>query len=59
MVRQAVRSEWKSAEDSCNFWTTDYNDDEATKLLLMKKLKLVAEVQCHNCSDLKEWDIVR
>ena len=35
----AVKAEWKCADDLLRFWSTDYNDDDTTKQLLMKKLK--------------------
>jgi len=35
----AVKAEWKTVDDCLRFWATDYNDDEASKLLLIRKLK--------------------
>ncbi len=36
---KAVKAEWKTVDDCLRFWDTDYNDDEASKLLLIRKLK--------------------
>jgi hypothetical protein len=36
---RAVKAEWKTVDDCLRFWTTDYNDDEASKLILIRKLK--------------------
>jgi hypothetical protein len=35
----AVKAEWKTVDDCLRFWDTDYNDDEASKLLLIRKMK--------------------
>jgi hypothetical protein len=35
----AVKAEWKTVDDCLRFWATDYHDDEASKLLLIRKLK--------------------
>jgi hypothetical protein len=40
----AVKAEWKTVDDCLRFWATDYNDDEASKLLLIRKLKEEAGV---------------
>ncbi len=40
----AVKAEWKTVDDCLRFWATDYNDDEASKLLLIRKLKEGAAV---------------
>jgi hypothetical protein len=42
-VAVTVSAEWKSVDDSVRFWSTDYGDDQLTKLLLMKKLQLARE----------------
>jgi hypothetical protein len=42
-VAVTVSAEWKSVDDSVRFWSTDYGDDQLTKLLLMKKLQLAKE----------------
>ncbi len=36
---KAVKAEWKTVDDCLRFWATDYHDDEASKLLLIRKLK--------------------
>jgi hypothetical protein len=36
---RAVKAEWKTVDDCLRFWDTDYNDDEASKLILIRKLK--------------------
>ncbi len=42
-VAVAVSAEWQTVEDSVRFWSTDYGDDQLTKLLLMKKLQLAQQ----------------
>jgi hypothetical protein len=42
-VAVTVSAEWKTVDDSVRFWSTDYGDDQLTKLLLMKKLQLAKE----------------
>ncbi len=39
-----MKAEWKTVDDCLRFWATDYNDDEASKLLLIRKLKEGAAV---------------
>jgi hypothetical protein len=41
---RAVKAEWKTVDDCLRFWATDYNDDEASKLLLIRKLNEGAAV---------------
>jgi hypothetical protein len=41
---KAVKAEWKTVDDCLRFWATDYNDDEASKLLLIRKLNEGAAV---------------
>jgi hypothetical protein len=52
-VAEAVCAEWKTVEDSVRFWSTDYGDDQLTKLLLMKKLQLAQEDPSKYCLDCK------
>ncbi len=39
-----MKAEWKTVDDCLRFWATDYNDNEASKLLLIRKLKEGAAV---------------
>jgi hypothetical protein len=42
---KAVKAEWNTVDDCLRFWATDYyHDDEASKLLLIRKLKEGAAV---------------
>ncbi len=54
----AVKLEWKTVEDSVQFWSTYYNDDEALKLDLVRTMAKISVQpvppvtpvpQCHGC----------
>jgi hypothetical protein len=49
-VAMAVNAEWKTAEEQLEFWETDHNDSEHTKLLLKKQLLLAADIFCLTCN---------
>jgi hypothetical protein len=44
-----VSSEWKTAEEQLQFWGSEHNYPQHSKLLLRKQLRLAASIYCLNC----------
>jgi hypothetical protein len=51
----AVKKSWKTVEDSTSFWSADYNDDEALKAALCKRIATVRSTPKKNSRSAADW----